>query len=110
MSITEIISIILICCGLFFALVGSVGILRLPGFYARTHAASKIDMLGVMFIIGGLIVFEGMTLTSLKLFLIFVFIALANPIGSHALGNSAFKNKLVPFLGDDKKTSEEDAR
>lgn len=100
MDIPNIISIILIALGIFFMLVGSVGILRLPDYYARTHAISMSDTLGILFVIGGLIIFEGMTLSSLKLLFIVIFVLLANPIGSHALSRAAYKSGLMPWLSN----------
>ena len=98
MNAVTIISIILIVVGVFFIMVGSIGILRLPDFYARTHAASKSDTLGIMFVIGGLILFEGATINSIKLLFIILFIFLANPIGTHALSRAAYKSGLIPWL------------
>jgi multicomponent Na+:H+ antiporter subunit G len=94
----NILSVLLICLGIFFMLVGSIGILRLPDFYSRTHAVSMSDALGISSVMLGLIVYEGFTQSSLKLLLIVLFIALSNPIGSHALSRAAFKNKVKPLL------------
>ena len=98
MDIQTIASIILIVLGIFFMLVGSIGILRLPDYYSRTHAVSMSDTIGILFVIGGLIVFEGLTLNSIKLLFIVVFIFLANPIGSHALSRTAYRSGLIPRL------------
>lgn len=91
----------MILLGIFFMLVGSIGIVRLPDFYTRTHAISKSDALGVMFVIGGLVIFEGFTMNSLKLIFVILFIFLANPIGSHAIARAAMKSGLKPLLDDD---------
>lgn len=106
MTIQYILSGLMVLLGIFFMLVGSIGIVRLPDFYTRTHAISKSDALGVMFVIGGLIIFEGFTLNSLKLVLIILFIFLANPIGSHAIARAAMKSGLKPLLNDDKQNLE----
>lgn len=89
--------ILLVVTGIIFMLTGSIGMLRLPDFYTRSHAVSKSDTLGIIFVISGLIVFEGFTQSSLKLFFVILFIALANPIGSHALARAALKKGLQPF-------------
>jgi multicomponent Na+:H+ antiporter subunit G len=94
------ISVFLITLGIFFMFVGSVGILRLPDFYSRTHTISKGDTLGIFMVIIGLIVYEGFTQSSLKLLLIVFFIALSNPVGSHALAKAAFTKGLKPFLSE----------
>lgn len=99
----SIISILFVTLGILFMLMGSIGILRLPDFYSRTHAVSKSDTLGVFFVIIGLIVYEGFTLSSGKLFLIVLFIALSNPVGTHALARAALKKGLKPLLHEDKK-------
>ena len=89
-------------------LAGSIGIVRLPDFYSRTHAAGTSDTLGVISIIFGLIVYEGFTLVSLKLLIISVFIALANPIGTHALVRAAFKKATKPLLKKNHEYTQED--
>lgn len=100
------ISVFLIVLGIFFVFVGSVGIIRLPDFYARTHSISKSDTLGIILVMLGLIVYEGLTQSSLKLALVALFVALSNPIGSHAIGRAALKSGLKPFYNK-KKDKEE---
>ena len=56
--IANTISIILTLLGIFFFIVGTVGILRLPDFYCRTHAATKCDTLGAGSILLGVVVYE----------------------------------------------------
>lgn len=101
MDIQIIFSILFVCLGIFLMLVGSIGIIRLPDFYARTHSASKSDTLGIIFVILGLVIYEGFNQSSLKLILVLLFIALSNPIGSHALARAAMKKGLTPFLSND---------
>ena len=91
-------TVLLIILGILVILMGSIGIVRLPDFYSRSHAASKSDTLGIMFVIGGLMVYEGFSQSSLKLLLIIVFIWLSNPIGSHALARAALKKGIKPVL------------
>ena len=100
-EIQIIISILFVSLGIFFMLVGSIGIIRLPDFYSRTHSVSKSDTLGIIFVILGLVIYEGFTQSSLKLILIVLFIALSNPVGTHALARAAMKKGLSPFFTDD---------
>lgn len=95
-DITSILTIVFVAAGIFFLLIGSIGIIRLPDFYSRTHATSKSDTLGMMLVIIGLIIFEGLTINSGKLFLILLFILLANPVGAHALARAALHAGLKP--------------
>lgn len=104
-----ILSIILITGGIFFMFVGSVGILILPDFYSRTHAVSKSDTLGILLVIVGLIVYEGLTMNSVKLTFIVLFVMLSNPIGTHALARAAYMRGIKPLLnGPEPKPKEEE--
>lgn len=105
-DIQIIISILFVIVGITFMLVGSIGILRLPDFYSRTHAASKSDTLGIIFVISGLIIYEGFTQSSMKLLFVILFVALSNPIGTHALARAAMKKGLKPFFSGRKKSGE----
>ena len=96
-SVHEIISAVMICLGAFFLFVGGLGIIRLPDFYTRSHAISKSDTLGIMMILAGLAVYEGLTLNSLKLVIAIIFVAIANPAGTHALARAGFRYGLRPW-------------
>lgn len=106
--IQTIFSILFVVLGIVFMLIGSLGIVRLPDFYSRSHAASKSDTLGILFVIGGLIIYEGFTQSSLKLSFIILFIALSNPIGTHALARAALRKGIKPLLFS--RSSKEDNR
>jgi multicomponent Na+:H+ antiporter subunit G len=92
-----ILAVILILGGVFFLTVGSVGVIRLPDFYSRTHALGKSDTLGLLLALAGLAVHHGFQLTSLKILLVAVFVALANPTATHALARAAFRRGLTPW-------------
>ena len=51
----------------------------------RMHAAAMGDTLGIGSCLIGLIIFSGLNFTSLKLFLIIVFLWFASPVSSHVL-------------------------
>jgi multicomponent Na+:H+ antiporter subunit G len=87
----------LVLVGVFFVLAAVVGILRLPDFYCRLHAMGKCDTLGVTLVMAGLAVHEGFTLNSAKLALMVLFIALANPTATHAIGRAALLSGLKPW-------------
>ena len=91
-TLREIIAGIFLAGGAFFLLASAVGMLRLPDFYCRLHASGNSETLGVMLSFLGLVVYEGLTLTSLKLILVFLLIFLGNPIGTHILSKEAYKS------------------
>ena len=97
----NVLAAVMLVVGFGFVLVGVIGILRLPDFYCRLHAMGKCDTLGVALMLGGLAVLEGFTLTSAKLLLVVVFVSLANPTASHALGRSAVRAGLRPWTTGD---------
>lgn len=94
----------LLILGLFFILAGVLGILRLPDFYSRLHAMGKCDTLGVALVLIAFALYEGVSLSSAKLLLISVFIGLANPTATHALGRAAFKSGLKPWTREKEPT------
>jgi len=92
---------IIVSAGAFFLLIGSIGLVRLPDFYARAHATGKSDTLGVMLTTFGLLVHEGITLNSLKLLLLLYFVALTSPTATHALTKAAYRAGLKPWFKKD---------
>jgi multicomponent Na+:H+ antiporter subunit G len=96
MNVFDWLAIFFILGGVFFLMVGSIGLIRLPDFYSRSHATGKSDTLGIMLVIFGLILYEGLTLNSAKLLIILVFVGLTNPTATHALARAAFQFGLKP--------------
>ena len=88
-----------ILTGLFFILAGTLGVLRLPDFYTRLHAAGMTDTLGAELVLIGLIIQSGFTQMSLKLLLVAFFLLLTSPTATHAIAYAAHKAGLEPKLG-----------
>ena len=82
--------------GGFVLLVGAFGMIRLPDVWSRIHAAGMIDTLGVALILGGMMLQGGLTLATLKLFLIGLFIFIAGPAATHAIANAAWASGIRP--------------
>jgi len=92
-------SVVSISAGLFFVLAGTLGVLRLPDFYTRLHAAGMTDTLGAELILLGLIIQSGFTQLSLKLLLVAFFLLMTSPTATHAVAHAAYKMGLKPKLG-----------
>ena len=90
MDFFDVIAVLVISGGVFFLLVGSIGLIRLPDFFSRSHATGKADTLGIMLVLFGLILHEGISLNSGKLLIILAFVALTNPTATHALARATF--------------------
>jgi multicomponent Na+:H+ antiporter subunit G len=98
MSVFDVLALVLVIAGAFFLLAGSIGVVRLPDFYTRTHAVGKADTLGLVLVVVGIAVHEGASLTGGKLLVVVVFVALTNPVGTHALVRSAYISGLRPWF------------
>ena len=94
--LVSILSGFLIAIGVVALLIGSLGLLRLPDVYCRIHAVGMIDTAGASFIILGMIIHEGVTLVTVKLVLIGVFLFFTSPIATHAVAQVAYKSGVVP--------------
>lgn len=91
---TDIISIILISFGLFFFVVGTIGVLRFPDALTRAHGAAKCDTLGAVLCIFGLILKAGISFVSVKLIIVVVFLWTTNPTATHMIARAISKKKL----------------
>ncbi|MFK7815465.1 MAG: monovalent cation/H(+) antiporter subunit G [Gammaproteobacteria bacterium] len=75
--------------GSFFCLVGSIGLIRLPDFYSRVHAAGIIDSLGAILILLGMLTQTQDPIVIIKLMFILFFMMLTGPTAVHALARAA---------------------
>jgi len=99
-----VVSVIFIIGGIFFFATATIGLLRFPDFFSRLHATGKGDTLAVLLCLIGLAVYEGISLTGLKIVFIAVFMALAQPTATHAISRAALRRGVQPWTkGEDKK-------
>ena len=66
-------------------LVELIGVFRFKYVLNRMHAAAIGDTLGIGFSLIGLIIMNGLNLTSLKMFLVIVFLWFSSPTASHLI-------------------------
>ena len=95
-----ILAIVLIVFGLFFLIVGSIGMLRLPTVFARAPALSLTDSLGATLVLAGLAVYQGFNMNSLKIMVVLVLVYLLNPVIAHATIRAAHRAGLQSSDGD----------
>jgi multicomponent Na+:H+ antiporter subunit G len=86
--------------GLFFVLAGTIGVLRLPDFYTRLHAAGMTDTLGAELILLALIFQSDNIQMVLKLLLVAFFLFVTSPTATHAVAHAAYRAGLKPLLGE----------
>lgn len=111
MTILSILTIALLLLGLFFFFAGTVGILRLPDFCSRLHAAGKCDSQAAILVIVGIALynlepfsFEAL-LVSTKLLLIAVVIFVTSPTATHAITEAALVLGVKPWTRAERKRS-----
>ena len=80
---------ILLTLGGLAVLTGGIGAVRMPDLYTRMHAASVTDSLGAMLVIAGVMLQAGLSLATIKLAAILLFLLLTSPTSSNALASAA---------------------
>lgn len=79
-----------------FCCVGGLGLLRLPDFYSRLHGGGVTDTLGAGLVLLGLMFQSGLSLATVKLVMIALFLLLASSVATHAIARAARHSGLVP--------------
>ena len=97
--IIEVLSWASILVGAGALIVGSIGTLRFPDFWARLHAASVTDSAGIIFLTLGMCLQAGLSLVTVKLIIIGVFLFITGPTATHAVANAAYVSGSRPGDG-----------
>ncbi len=100
MTALQWITAILAASGGLFVLIGGIGALRMPDLYTRMHAASLTDTLGSLLILSSLMLQYGLSLATLKLCAIAIFLLFTSPVSTYALGNAALLSGHKPLMKD----------
>ncbi len=86
----------LLLLGAACVLIGGIGVIRMPDLYSRMHASSLTDTMATLALFSGMMLHSGLTLATLKLFAIMVFLLLTGPTATYALANAAYSSGLTP--------------
>lgn len=92
--LADILATICLAAGLFFFLIGAIGIVRFPDAYNRMHASSKCSTLGLLGLLLGAVFHLGTLAVTTKALLTIIFAFVATPVGSHILARAAHMNGL----------------
>ncbi|HUX24858.1 MAG TPA: monovalent cation/H(+) antiporter subunit G [Burkholderiales bacterium] len=100
----DILSWICIVAGGAFCMIGALGLVRMPDFYTRVHAAGIVDTAGAGLMLLGMILQAGFSLIAVKLLMIGLLLLFTSPTATHALVKAALARGLAPLLapGEDK--------
>lgn len=94
----EIVTHVLLYIAGIFSLLGAIGMIRFPDFYTRTHAATMINMGGIVLALFALLVSQAFQFSvySWKILLIIFLLMLVNPTNTHAIAAAAYKVGIKP--------------
>jgi len=84
-----------------FCVIGAIGLVRMPDFYTRMHAASVVDTLGAALLLAGMMLQAGPTLVTVKLAMIGALLFFTSPAATHALARAALQRGVQPVLAHD---------
>lgn len=101
-ALLDVVSGACLVAGGFFCVAGAIGLLRMPDFYTRAHAASVTETLGAGLLLAGLMLQAGLTLVTAKLLVVGLLIFFTSPTATHALARAAFARGVRPLLGSRK--------
>lgn len=87
----EIAASVLLLIGLFFTLVGSIGLVRMPDVYTRMHAPTKATTLGVSALLAAVVVSlpDRSLPIAMQAILTILLLFVTAPIGAHMLARAA---------------------
>lgn len=96
----ELLSGACLLAGGLLCITGGVGMLRMPDFFARVHAAGVTETLATPLLLFGLALQMEWSLDLLKVLMILVFVLATNPTATHAMAKAALHGGQTPFVGD----------
>ena len=98
--ILRIIIDVLMVIGLYFALAGTKGVLKMPDAFCRMQASTCISTLGMLCVMIGALLYAICIMhsagTAVKIAVIALMIFVTNPIGANAIAKGAYKSGIRP--------------
>jgi multicomponent Na+:H+ antiporter subunit G len=101
--ILDVISGLLLAAGALFLLTGAVGVVRLPDFFTRVHAAGITDTAGAGLILLGLLLRSPGWETSVRLAIIMLALVITAPTATHILVHAARRDGVPVWREGDRR-------
>lgn len=95
----ELFTGLLLAAGGFFCIVGGIGLVRMPDFYTRMHAASVTETLGAGLLLLAMMVHAGLSLVTAKLVILGLLVFFTSPAATHALAKAGMTRGIEPLQG-----------
>ncbi|MEJ2309268.1 MAG: monovalent cation/H(+) antiporter subunit G [Gammaproteobacteria bacterium] len=93
-------SAIFLLAGGFLCITGGVGLLRMPDFYTRVHAAGVTETLAAPLLLFGLLLQMEWSLDMVKVLMILIFVLATNPTATHAMAKATLHGGQKPLVAD----------
>jgi len=106
MFIREAIGLMLMLLGLVLMILGIIGVFKFKNFYARVLVVSKVDTIGIVVFMFGIMVRHGFSFFSGKVLLIVVITLILGPLVAHMVARSAYLSNYA--VDEDGKSVEGD--
>ena len=101
-TILELLSGLCLLLGGVLCITGGVGMLRMPDFFSRVHAAGVTETLAAPLLLTGLLLQMEWSLDSVKVIMILILVLATNPTATHALTNATLHGGQRPLeFGND---------
>ena len=107
--VIELLSGLCLLAGGFLCITGGVGLMRMPDFFARVHAAGVTETLAAPLLLLGLALQMDWSLDLLKVLMILMFILATNPTASHSMAKAALHGGRRPLVSSEDGALQEDA-
>lgn len=95
------IGLMLMFIGGIFSIIGSLGLVRFPDVYTRSHAQTVVNVGGVIFILLGVMIENFYSLILVKALFLIIFIYVTSPVGTHAITKAAYLSGVKPATKTD---------
>ena len=95
------IGIIIMAIGGLLAIVGSLGLVRFPDVYSRSHAQTVVNVGGVCLILLGVMIDQLFSIFSVKSLFLIILIFVTSPVATHAITKAAYLSGVKPKVIED---------
>lgn len=99
---TEFLSALFLVTGAALCLLASLGVLRLPDFFMRMHAATKAGVAGAGLVLLGVAACDGSMVTWAKAVLAVLFLLVTTPVAGHLIGRAGYVSGVALWRGTSK--------
>ena len=108
--ILDIGTTVMIILGSLFIFIGSLGLIKLPDFFCRSHAVTKSSTLGIsLLLIGSWLQLSGIV-ADIKIVAIIIFQFATIPLSGHLIGLISYKKNIKRWNPNKKESSNDNKK